>query len=1038
MKKTSAKKDKKIETPCFVVAIGASAGGLAAFESFFRALAKKDGSSMAFIVVQHMAPDSKSWLRDMIAKRTALKTVEIENGMEIQAGRVHVLPPNREATVRRNRLWLAEPTVPRGRWHPIDALLRSLAVDRRERSVGIVMSGCGMDGTMGLEAIKSVGGLTMAQDLGSAEQTSMPLHAATTGLVDFMLPPEDMPARLAAYVRLASARSAESSAALVRSDESLLAKIFIPIRKQTGYDFVHYKKSAVYRRIERRMAIRQIRRMDKYIRLLLQTPEEIEALVQDLLIGVTGFFRDPDAFEALRGEMAEMLKGKRDGDGLRVWAPGCATGEEAYSLALLLQEEMERCGKNLRVQIFATDIDAQAILRARTGVYSAAQIESVSPEHLARFFVPDPAGGSYRIQRQIRDMLVFSIHDLTKDPPFSKLDMISCRNVLIYMDRSMQRRILAILHYALNSGGVLFLGGSESLGDMADSFVTRNRLRKIYRKKEGAHRGLLPYPGRPDSRENPPVPFDRQQETPSLAEWPPSYRRRAERELLAHFAPASALVTRSGDILYIYGRTGRYLEPCEGEANVNIVRMAREGLRQRLGTALHRAATHRKTVRHAGLRVKTNGDCALVDLSVFPLSHSADFAGASSDLLLVAFDETKPPRPKKNVCKSDPHAAPAKATAGQRARIAGLEDELRAKEDQLRSALEDCEAANKDMRAIANAMQSSHEEMQSANEELETSKEELQVINEELTTVNTELQRKVEELSRAENDMNNILACTGVGVIFVDHDMNILRFTPAATEVIHLIPGDIGRPIGDVAGHFMNYDRLADDVQDVLYSLTTKEIEVLDKVGVWRLLRITPYRTLENVIEGAAITFIEITDRKSMEDRERRLKQAVQAVRRVNRLIVNESDPERLIGEACRILAESLDYRCAWVVLTEPNTTKVRSVASAKASGPFAEVESALKAGQLPPCASQALDPKQPALVVCSSEDCSNCPMPGMPREFNLLACRMDFASRIFGVLIAAVPVEQAMDDDERGYFLELARDFGFALRNMEKASGRR
>ena len=645
--------------------------------------------------------------------------------------------------------------------------------------------------------------------------------------------------------------------------EDALKKVLILLRAQTGHDFSQYKKNTVRRRVERRMANHQIERLDGYVSYLQKNPVEAEALFRDLLIGVTNFFRDPEAFAALEAQVIPRLcDDKPAGALMRVWVPGCSTGEEAYSIAILLQERLDVLKQSLKVQVFATDVDSHAIEQARAGVYSASIAADVSPERLARFFAQEPGGGVYRIHKGIRDMLVFSEQDVIKDPPFSKLDLISCRNLLIYMSGELQSRLVPLFHYALNPSGFLFLGTSESVGEFADLFATVDRKSKVYQRKEGihgAHRptmrkilpamtevGAAPQPsGKAPDRSNLPL------------------RELTERALLQQYAPVGALINEHGDILYLHGRTGLYLEPAPGESSMNILKMAREGLRRDLTTALHQAVAHKEPVHRTGLQVKTNGDHASVNLTVRPVAGGPD-AAAEPNLFLVILEEVPTShhkRPEKAAAVDSVKGAGKSATNAD-ARIAALKRELRAKEEYLQTTNEELETSNEELKSSNEEMQSVNEELQSTNEELETSKEELQSVNEELATVNAELQQKVSDLSRANNDMNNLLASTDIGTIFVDHQLCIQRFTPTATEVINLIRTDVGRPVGHIVSNLVGYDRMVEDVQTVLDTLTPKEVEVQTKAGTWYLLRIRPYRTLENVIEGAVITFTEITEMK--------------------------------------------------------------------------------------------------------------------------------------------------------------------------------
>jgi len=676
-----------------------------------------------------------------------------------------------------------------------------------------------------------------------------------------VLPPAEMPAQLIAYVAHALGKAPGPVSPPAPKTEDALKKIFLLLRAQTGHDFSQYKRNTVARRVERRMAVHQIERLDGYVRYLQQTPSEVEALFRDLLIGVTNFFRDPEAFSALQEQVIPRLfAGKPAGAMIRAWVPGCSTGEEAYSIAILLQECLDALKQNFKVQVFATDIDHQAIGHARAGIYPASIAVDVSPERLARFFAQEPDGNVYRVHKSIRDMVVFSEQDVIKHPPFTRLDLISCRNVLIYMGGELQKKLIPLLHYALNPGGMLFLGTSETVGEFVDLFATVDRKSKLYQRKEdvnGAHR-----PGR--GRFLPPLSEDGSVPWPSgkaPAEGKLPLRELTERTLLQQYAPAGALVNDRGDILYLHGRTGQYLEPAPGEAGMNILKMAREGLRRELTTALRKATALKEPVRHPGLRVRTNGDFTTVNLTVRPVSASTDPTVAPKLFLVILEDAPADPGRPENAAV-DAGEGPGESATDMDARIATLKLELRAKEEYLHTTNEELETSNEELKSSNEEMQSVNEELQSANEELETSKEELQSVNEELATVNAELQTKVADLSRSNNDMNNLLAGTGIGTIFVDHHLRIQRFTPAVTQVINLILTDVGRPVGHIVSKLAGYDRLVADVQAVLESLTPKEVEVQTQAGAWYLLRIWPYRTLENVIEGAVITFTEATEMK--------------------------------------------------------------------------------------------------------------------------------------------------------------------------------
>jgi two-component system CheB/CheR fusion protein len=845
-----------------IVGIGASAGGLAAFEAFFSGMPAGANPGMAFILVQHLAPDHKSILTELIRRYTRMQVFEVEDGMAVQPDCAYIIPPNRDMAFLNGALHLLEPAAPRGHRMPIDFFFRSLAQDQHERALCIVLSGTGSDGTLGVRAIKGEGGMVMVQNPASTEYDGMPRSAIATGLVDYELPPAEMPAQLIAYVAHAFGRPPHPATAPAPKTENALKKIFILLRAQTGHDFSEYKPSTLRRRIERRMAVHQIDSIDAYVKYLQQTPAEVEALFRDLLIGVTNFFRDPEAFQAVEEQIIPKLAAdKPAGSIIRVWAPGCSTGEEACSIAILLAERQEAIKRSFKVQIFATDIDRQAIATARAGIYPASIAADISPERLARFFTAEPGGSAYRVHKRIRDMLVFSEQDVIQDPPFSKIDLVSCRNLLIYMGGELQKKLIPLFHYALNPGGFLLLGTSETVGEFGGLFTALDRKWKLYQRREdthGAQRAAL-------DRFLPPGKA-LEAAVPQAAGKRP-LRELTEQALLQQVAPAAALINGQGDILYLHGRTGLYLEPPPGEAGINnILKMAREGLRRDLATALHKAAGIHEMVCHPGLRVKTNGGFTSVNLTIRPVVRASAATG-EAPLYLVILEEAPPIVPEQ----AEPAVLPAIAQADEPhadadARVAALKQELRAKEEYLQTANEELETSNEELKSSNEEMQSVNEELQSTNEELETSKEELQSVNEELATVNVELQTKVADLSRANNDMNNLLAGTGIATVFVDHQLRILRFTPSATRIINLILSDVGRPVAHIVSNLAGYDRLPEDVQAVLDGLIPKELEVQTRSGEWYAMRILPYRTLDNVIEGAVITFVDISEAKKAQE----------------------------------------------------------------------------------------------------------------------------------------------------------------------------
>ena len=866
----AAPEPKRRSEPVFpIVGIGASAGGLSAFEAFFSGMPADTDPGMAFILIQHLAPDHKSLLTELIRRCTRMEVFEVEDGMEVRPNCTYIIPPNRDMAFLHGRLQLIDPIAPRGQRLPIDFFFRSLAQGMHESVIGVVLSGTGSDGTLGVRAIKGEGGMVIAQTPESCEYDGMPRSAIATGLVDYELPPSEMPDRIIAYAKHAYGTPLHTETVSTPGTENTLYKASILIRNQTGHDFSQYKPSTIHRRIERRMAVHQIDTMDAYIQYMQQSPAEVEALFYDLLIGVTRFFRDTEVFKVFEEQVIPQLFARKTMDSvIRIWSTGCSTGEEAYSIAILLQEYMEKTRQTFKVQIFATDIDNQAIATARSGLYPASIAADVSPERLARFFTVEGNGGAYRIHKTLRDILIFSEQDVIKDPPFSKLDCIVCRNLLIYMDGELQKKLIPLFHYALRPGGFLFLGTSETLGDFGDLFTTVDRKSKLYLRNEAV-------PGRHSTTlgrfQSPPKTFDSSHLRPAvIKEASPvklPLRELTEQTLLQRFVPVGVLVNVQGDILYLHGHAGQYLEPAQGESGTNnILKMAREGLRRGLSTALHKARSTGGTVRSQALRVKTNGPFISVDLTVSPLV--TDHVDSSAPLFLVTLEPT-PQVGHGSVHLSAPSEGEGvgKKSDGEKDDlVTSLRQELLANEDYLQSTIEELETSNEELNSSNEEMQSINEELQSSNEELETSKEELQSVNEELATVNAELQSKLADLSQANNDMSNLLSGTGIATIFVDHQLCIMRFTPAATQIINLIPVDIGRHVGHIVSKLVGYDSLVEDVESVLETLLPKDLEVQAEDGKWYTMRIQPYRTLDNVIEGAVITFVDITEMKKSDE----------------------------------------------------------------------------------------------------------------------------------------------------------------------------
>jgi two-component system CheB/CheR fusion protein len=882
--------DPPVQNAIFpIVGIGASAGGLAAFETFFSGMPKDVDPGMAFVLVQHLAPDHKSLLADLIRRYTRMPVFEVEDGMPVHINSIYIIPPSYDMALMHGSLQLLAPALPRGQRLPIDFFFRSLAQDQRDHAIGIVLSGSGSDGTLGVRAIKGEDGMVMVQSPEDCEFDAMPRSAIATCLVDYQLPAAQMAAQLIRYAAQVQRRPYLSPVA-EDMNEAALKKIFLLLRTQTGHDFSNYKPSTITRRIERRMAVNQVESIEGYVKYLQQTPTEVQLLFGDLLIGVTHFFRDAEAFQVFESQaIPKLFADKPVGSLIRVWSIGCSTGEEAYSIAILLQEHLQKLKQSYAIQVFATDLDGRAISTARGGLYPASIAVDLTPERLARFFTAEADGSGYRIHKTIRDMLVFSEQNVIKDPPFSKLDLISCRNLMIYLNADLQKKLMPLFHYALNAQGILFLGTSEGVGEFSELFSVLDRKAKLYQRKAhylGLQRltlGSIPSMvasrdvASRDSRDK----EARNQSDigvearvvskkivkSSLREW-------VEQALLQHLAPVGVLVNAAGDIFYVHGRSGLFLEPMSGDVAVNnILKMAREGLRPALYGALQKATLTQQSL---ALSVKTNGHFTPVNLHIRPLTADAT---QQQPLYLVVLEQATPKAESAIVLTDSalPNSAPDDANAD--AQIAALRQELRAKDDYLQSAQEELESSNEELKSANEEMQSVNEELQSTNEELETSKEELQSVNEELATVNTELQTKLADLTQANNDMNNLLAGTGVATVFVDLQLRILRFTPIATQIINLITSDIGRPVSHLVCNLKAYDSLVTDVQAVLQSLIPKELEVQTHTGTWYTMRIQPYRTLDNVIEGAVITFADITEavrtREALHDANQLLRLAV-------------------------------------------------------------------------------------------------------------------------------------------------------------------
>jgi two-component system CheB/CheR fusion protein len=833
----------------YIVGIGASAGGLEALKVFFENAPSNCG--MAFVIVQHLDPTHKSLLSDLIAEHTQMKVSEIKDGMIVKPNCVYIIPPNKDLRIFHGSLQLIKPTEIRSKRRTIDSFFHSLAQDQKEKAIGIVLSGTGTEGTLGLMDIKAEGGISIVQDLQSAQFKGMPQNAISAKAADFILSPEKMPKQLIIYANKVG-KNEITPQLIVNPPVNLLNKIFLLIRNQTGYDFSNYKTNTIMRRIAKRTALNRIDKFEDYILFLQNNPNEIEKLYKDFLIGVTSFFRDKDVFQNLeKTAIPYLLKTNSEKQEIRVWVCACSTGEEAYSLAMLFKEALEKNKKYTKIIIFASDIDKDAIEIARNGIYSENALANVSAERLSRHFISTEKG--FQLKKEIREMIVFAHHNVIKDPPFSKMDLITCRNLLIYLTAELQKRIIPLFHYSLNNDGLLLLGTSESIGDSANSFTVFDPKIKIYKKKiDTAMRKTKTHYQLPNIQDNtihPAVVIN------SKIKKKVNISSLTEKILLDNYAPPSVIIDKDNTALYFSGNTGLYLEPPNGEASLDVLEMAKKGLRSPLEAAIKKARSIKTEVKVKDIDVKINDHFQTVDLVIKHVLTKESDIGA----MMIIFES-----PERS--KSTSSTKPIKGNANQQPKITELEKELKITQEHLQTAINELETSNEDLQTTNEEYQSSNEELQSTNEELETSREELQSVNEELITVNSELSGKIEQLSQANDDLNNLLSSIEVATIFLDRNLNIKRFTPAATKIFNLIPSDIDRPVTHLSSNIV-YKALADDVKNALKTLAVKSADVQAIDETWYHMRILPYRTEENVIEGVLVTFVDITEQKITEEK---------------------------------------------------------------------------------------------------------------------------------------------------------------------------
>ncbi len=864
-KSTATPKEKKsgtVTTHFPIVCIGASAGGLEALEQYLENVPANSG--MAYIVIQHLDPTQKGMLPELLQRITKMKVLQVKDRMPVKQNIVYVIPPNKTMSILKGVLHLFDPVELRGLRLPIDYFLKTLADDQHERAVAVILSGMGSDGSIGIRSIKEQNGVVMVQEPSSSKFDSMPQSAIESVIVDIVAPANELPLRLNDFFKRVPVL--KSDHVIDNKDKSALEKIIILLRSHTGNDFSMYKKNSVYRRIERRMGVHKIDKINSYVHFLQENPKEMDILFKELLIGVTSFFRDPGLWEKLKETVIpNLLNGLQEGSSLRAWVPGCSTGEEVYSLAMVFKEAIEKkkYQNDISLQIFATDLDTDAIDAARKGVFAENISVTVSPERLRRFFVKTEDG--YRIKTEIREMVVFAKHNIIMHAPFTKMDIISCRNMLIYMDPELQKKILGLFSYSLNPNGIIVLGSAETLGNQNQLFSTVDAKLKIFKQSPTAQLpDLFDFPSS----------FARTSPTHiENKEAPKSYtniQSLADQLLLQHFSPPGVLVNEKGDIIYISGPTGKYLEPPVGKANMNIFAMLREGLRNEFPPAFRKAMKTKGTIVLNHLKVDNNGGAQNVNVKIQWIDKPDVLKGM---IMIVFLDLPKTDEIKLKTKKGDKNLHSIKQ--------AELEEELQRLREEMQSNTEEMQTAQEEQKSTNEELQSTNEELQSANEELTTSKEEMQSLNEELQTVNAELQSKVEEYLRVDNDMKNLLNSTDIATLFLDKELNILRYTDKATKIFKLIKSDIGRPITDLVSD-LSYPNLVNDAREVLRTLVFIQKQIPTKNNRWFSVRIMPYRTFDDRIDGLVITFINNSNIKQLEGN-------LMETNQMHRLILNTS-----------------------------------------------------------------------------------------------------------------------------------------------------
>jgi two-component system CheB/CheR fusion protein len=872
-----------------IAGVGASAGGLEAFTSLLDNLPPNPG--IAIVFVQHLAPQHESALVPLLAGHTELPVIQATQDVKVQPNKVYVIPPNRRMALAGTTLHLSARPDDRSQYTPIDTFFSSLAAAAGPRSVGIILSGTASDGALGVREIKAAGGITIAQTPSTAKYDSMPRASMATGMIDLVLSPPQIGAKLTELARHAYLKPAQNVASDLPVSEENLQTVFDLLRSVSGIDFRHYKLPTIKRRLFRRMALHRVTDVAYYIRMLQAEPAEVRMLYQDLLIHVTRFFREPESFEALASDVfPAIVKERKRDQPIRAWVPGCATGEEAYSLAIALVEFRQKLQIDIPVQIFATDVSETAIEQARSGVFSFGIEGDVGADRLRRFF--STQDGGYRVSKAIRDLCVFARQDLTKDPPFSRLDLIVCRNVLIYMDAVLQKKLISIFHYALNPNGFLMLGQAESVGAQAALFSVVDKKSRVHRKKPTAA-SAMNFPvdsrrGAPEKRPAEPPPPDKSLQT------------EVSRVLMDRYAPPGVVVDSDLEIVQFRGQTSAYLEPAPGEASLNLLKMAKEGMLYGLRAAVSAARKTHDSVHRGGLQVRSGDGWKPVSIDVIPLG------AAERQHYLVLFDDGQTGTPARSAgssgrSKTKKLKDKKEKRNESRTQTKLLQRELAASREYLQSIIQEVEAANEELQSANEEILSSNEELQSTNEELDTAKEELQSTNEEINTVNEELHARNEELSRVNSDLINLLASVQIAIVIVSADLRIRRFTPMAEKVLNLIAADTDRLITHINPNIVGA-HLEDLIAECLDTIAPVEREVQDRQGRWYSLRIRPYRTVDNKIEGAVLALFDI-------DAPKRYEEAVRtAVTLAEDLLRSPDEPVALVDGSLQLRAASARF----------------------------------------------------------------------------------------------------------------------------------